>query len=153
MDSTRPDQHFFYFWKRPGWRLLSYFCSEKRPGGAILELFYGTPRGAFTPFFTVLGLFEAHLPLWSTDASSFVFSGQRRIIALKLDFTYEEHLCAVALTGSARGAQTHPLASNFLVQSSIALRLFSGEYRCFVLSGLCRRYLRWWSSLSACFNP
>ena len=32
------------------------FCpifSEKRPGGAISELFEGTPRGAFTPFLTV----------------------------------------------------------------------------------------------------
>ena len=65
------------------------------------------------------------------------FSGQRRTIALKLGFTYEEHLCAVALTGSARGVQTHPLASYFLVRSSIALRLLSGEYRCLVLlSGL-----------------
>ena len=51
----------FPSWKRPGARLLPYFCSEKRPGyvrckrpgGAISELFYGPPRGSFTPFFTV----------------------------------------------------------------------------------------------------
>ena len=53
---------FFPFWERPGRRLLSYFCSEKRPeyvanaGGAISELFYSPPRGAFTPFFTVFTL-------------------------------------------------------------------------------------------------
>ena len=52
VDSTRPDQQCFSFWKRPGGRLLPYFCSKKRPGGAISGLFYGTPRGAFTPFFT-----------------------------------------------------------------------------------------------------
>ena len=44
---------FFPFWKRPGGRLLPSFCSEKRPGGAISEFFYGPPREAFTPFFTV----------------------------------------------------------------------------------------------------
>ena len=39
----------------------------------------------------------------------------------------------VALTSSARGVYTHPLASYFLVRSSAALRLLSGEYRCLVL--------------------
>ena len=49
---TQHDQtNIFSFWKRGG-RLLPYSCSEKRPGGAILELFYGTLRGAFTPFCT-----------------------------------------------------------------------------------------------------
>ena len=42
----------------------------------------------------------------------------------------------VALTGGARGAQTFPLASSFLVRSSIALRLLSGEHWCFGCSGL-----------------
>ena len=59
LNTTRPT--FFSSWKRPGERLLPYFCSEKRlgyvanvPGGATSELFYGMPRGAsFTPFFTV----------------------------------------------------------------------------------------------------
>ena len=36
-------------------------------------------------------------------------------IADKLGFMYEEHLCVLALTGSERVAQTHPLASYFLV--------------------------------------
>ena len=54
VDSTGPDHQLFFFWKRPGGRLLPYFCSENRPGGAISELFNGTPRGAFTSFFTVL---------------------------------------------------------------------------------------------------
>ena len=40
---------------------------------------------------------------------------------------HEEHLDAVALTGCARGAHTHPLSSYFLVRSSTALRLLSGE--------------------------
>ena len=44
----------------------------------------------------------------------FCFSGQRGTIAVKLGFTYEKHLC-VALTGSEQVAQTHPLASYFLV--------------------------------------
>ena len=39
VDSTRPDQQFFSLWKRPGGRLLPYFCCQKRPGGAISELF------------------------------------------------------------------------------------------------------------------
>ena len=30
LNTTRPI--FFSFWKRPGGRLLPYFCSEKRPG-------------------------------------------------------------------------------------------------------------------------
>ena len=50
---TRPTN--FSLWKRPGGRLLPYFCPEKRPGGAISESFYGTPWGAFTPFFAVYG--------------------------------------------------------------------------------------------------
>ena len=33
----------------------------------------------------------------------------------------------------AQGAQTHPLASYFLVRSSIALRLLSGAYRRLIL--------------------
>ena len=52
LNTTRPT--FFSFWKSPGGRLLPYFCSEKRPGGAISELFYGTPRRAFISFFTVV---------------------------------------------------------------------------------------------------
>ena len=40
---------------------------------------------------------------------------------------HEEHLGAVTLTGCARGDHTHPLASYFLVRSSTALRLLSGE--------------------------
>ena len=36
----------FLLWKTPRVR-----C--KRPGGAISKLFYGTPQGAFSPFFTV----------------------------------------------------------------------------------------------------
>ena len=51
-------------------------------------------------------------------------SGQRGIITFKSDFTYEEHLCAVALTGSARRAHTHPLASNFLVRSPMLFVYF-----------------------------
>ena len=43
------------------------------------------------------------------------------------------YLCTIALIDSARGAQIHPLASYFLVRSSIALRLLSSEYRCLVL--------------------
>ena len=46
---------------------------------------------------------------------------------------HDEHLGAVALTGCTPGDHTHPLASYFLVQSSTALRLLSGEYRCLVL--------------------
>ena len=38
------------------------------------------------------------------------------------------YLDAVALTGRARGNHTHQLASYFLVRSSTALRLLSGEY-------------------------
>ena len=48
-------------------------------------------------------------------------SGQRGTIAVKLDFMYEEHLYILLLTGSERVAQTHLLASYFLVLSSIAL--------------------------------
>ena len=44
---------------------------------------------------------------------------------------HEEHLAAVALTGCARGDHTHQLASYFLVRSSTALRLLSGEQLCF----------------------
>ena len=47
--------------------------------------------------------------------ASFVFSGQRGTIAVKLGFMYEEHLLVLALTGSERVTQTHPLASYFLV--------------------------------------
>ena len=43
------------------------------------------------------------------------FSGQRGTIVVKLGFTYEEHLCVLALTGSERVAQIHPLTSYFLV--------------------------------------
>ena len=78
-----------------------------------------------------LGMFKAYRSFWSTYASLSVFSGQCGTLTLKLDFTYEEHLCAVALTGSWRGAQTHPLASYFLVRPSIALCPLSGKYRCF----------------------
>ena len=57
------------------------------------------------------------------------FSGQRGtiIIALQLDLRimYEEHLLRiVALTGSERGAQIHPLASYFRVSSSICSSTF-----------------------------
>ena len=46
VNSTRPDQHFFYFWKRPGGGcLLPYFRSEKRPGGAVSVLFMERPWG------------------------------------------------------------------------------------------------------------
>ena len=51
VDSTRPDQHFFSLWKRPRRPPRVRF---KRPGGAISEMFYGTPRRAFTPFLTVV---------------------------------------------------------------------------------------------------
>ena len=54
---------FFLVWKRPGGRLLPYFCSEKRVGGAILELLYRTPRGAFTPFFTVSTRFSLSIEM------------------------------------------------------------------------------------------
>ena len=101
----------------------------------------------------VTWLFKTYLVTWLTYTSSFCFSGQHGTIALKLGFTYEEHLCVVALTGSARGARTHPLASYFLVRSSIALCLLSGEHPCFVLSGLCRRYLRYGVALCPCLNP
>ena len=60
------------------------------------------------------------------------FSSRRGTVALKLGAMYEEHLFAVALTGSARRVHTHPLASYFFVGPSIALRLLSGEYRCLV---------------------
>ena len=45
----------------------------------------------------------------------------------ELDIMYEEHLCTVSLTGSAREFPTHPLAPYFLVRSSTAFRLISGE--------------------------
>ena len=58
VDSTRPDQHFFFLETGGTPSALFLFRKTprvryKRPGGAILELFYGTLRGAFTPFFTV----------------------------------------------------------------------------------------------------
>ena len=76
-------------------------------------------------------LFKTYLVTSANRCFSVCFFGQRGTIVLKLGFTYYEgHLCAVALTASARGVQTHPLAS-------IALRLLSGECRCLVLSGSC----------------
>ena len=71
---------------------------------------------------------------WSpgTLPSFLVFRSKRvdRVV-----FTVHENcLGAVALTGCIRGDHTHLLASYFLVRSSTtALRLLSGEYRCFVL--------------------
>ena len=65
---------------------------------------------------------------------------------------HEEYMGAVALTGCAREDHAHQLASYVRMRSSTDLRLLSGDSLCFVLSGLCRRYLRWWSSLSL-FNP
>ena len=49
---------------------------------------------------------------------------------------HEEYLGAAALTDCARGDHTHGLASYFLVQSSTALHLLSGEQRNSVLAVL-----------------
>ena len=86
--------------------------------------------GSFT------GWFGAYLvTFWLSDYFSFVsvFTVDTRTVALKSGIMCKEHLCAVALTVSARGVHAHPLASYFLVRSSTALRLLSGEYRCIVL--------------------
>ena len=54
VDSKRPDQHFFNFWKRPGGRLLPYFCSQKRPrvanapGALFRNFFWYAPRGGYS---------------------------------------------------------------------------------------------------------
>ena len=52
VDSTRPDQRFFSFWKRPGRRLLPYFGSDKRsgyvanaPGALFRNCFMERPGG------------------------------------------------------------------------------------------------------------
>ena len=63
------------------------------------------------------------------------FSGLARE-PLCFSTVHEEHLGAVALTGSTRGVHNHQLASYFLVRSSTALRLLSGKHRCLVFSGL-----------------
>ena len=127
-------------------RHIWYLSIRRRSRKCLLGLFW-------SPLRTSLILYKKIDPqlAWSVVRCFFLcFSGQRGTIALKLGFTCKEHLCVVALTGSARWAQTHPLASYFLVRSSIALHLLvlSGEYRCLVLSGLCLRCLiRSWSSL------
>ena len=77
------------------------------------------------------------------------FSGQRATVALKLGVMYEEHLCTVAVTGCVRGFHTNPLASYFLVQSSTALRLLSGEHQCFGFCLDCVEYI----CLVALFDP
>ena len=81
---------------------------------------------------------EAYLVTLATRGFFFClcFSGQRGTVALKLAVMYEEHLCAVALTGSARKVHTHPLASYFLVRSYTALRLLSGVNTSCILSFL-----------------
>ena len=64
--TTRPA--FFYFWKRPGGRLLPYFCSEKRPGyvanarGTLFQnCFVECPRGRLLRSlrFITIGMVEA----------------------------------------------------------------------------------------------
>ena len=40
-NTTRPTN--LAFWKRPGGRLLPYFCFKKRPGGAISDFFMERP--------------------------------------------------------------------------------------------------------------
>ena len=72
--------------------------------------------------------------LWLPDAFSFsVFPVGAGTVVLKSGVMYAEHFCVVALIHYAREVHTHPLASYFRLRSSTALRLLSGEYRCFVL--------------------
>ena len=86
------------------------------------------------------GLFEAHLIiLWLSYASLFfsVFTVVARSAAFKLGGMYEEHRCAVALTGCTRGVQPirPPLIS--LCDPPLLFVLLSAEHRCFVFPGLC----------------
>ena len=97
-------------------------------------------------------LFEARQMLvirWLPDDTPLYFLVFRPKCVDRVFFiAHEEYLGAVALTCCTRGNHTHWLASYFLVRSFIALRLPSDKYRCFVMSGPCRRYLEWWPSLS-----
>ena len=54
---------------------------------------------------------------WLSDASPFVSVFPVLWVDLCAVLLHEEHLGAVTLTGSARGVQTHPLASYFLGRS------------------------------------
>ena len=74
------------------------------------------------------GLFKAYASYSLATRFSSVFSGFQ-VSRVDRDFftVHEDYLVAVALTGCARGDHTHQLASNFLVQSSTALRLLAGE--------------------------
>ena len=85
---------------------------------------------------------------WSPDDLPF----RSKRVTVFFFVVHEEYPGAVALTGYTRGDHTHLLDSCFLVRSSTALRLLSGEYRVFLLSGLCRRYLRWWPSLTLFYS-
>ena len=83
---------------------------------------------------SVTWLFKAYVVTLAKRCFFLCYAGQRGTMALKLDCTYEEHLCVVTLTGRARGAQTHPLASYVLVRFYTAFLLLSGKYRCFVMT-------------------
>ena len=51
--------------------------------------------------------------------------------------TNEEHLFVVVMTGSEQGTHFHLLASTSSRDPPFAHHLFSGEYRCLILAGLC----------------
>ena len=62
--STQNDQtNIFSVLETPRGAPSALFCSEKRPGGAILELLYRTPRGTFTPLVTVSTRFSLTIEL------------------------------------------------------------------------------------------
>ena len=84
---------------------------------------------------------------WLSEAHPVISFDDQMLLRLSLFFrsgawtvvlftVYEEHLGNVALTDCARGVSTHPFASYFLVRSSTALRLLSGEHWCFGCPGL-----------------
>ena len=86
------------------------------------------------------GLFETLLIiLWLSYNSSFfsVFTVVARTAAFKLGAMYEEHLCAVALTGCTQGVLPIRLPLIYMRDPPLLFLLLSAEHRCFAFPGFC----------------